>query len=147
LSGEQRRIRVDGAAAGVLALVLWLPKPVANATYVCQKRIASELARRAPGAVLLSDYWDTYALSALQVRALRPLPFDGHYLRNPWMVLELKSAPQVIVRHQGGSDPAVPRPEPVITQYGMKLYQVQRDWYGDCGSSYSLYTSLGPSEK
>jgi hypothetical protein len=97
--------------------------------------------------VLLSDYWDTYAVSALQVRALQPLPFDGQYLRNPWIAPELKSAPQIIVGHQGGRDRAVPKPELVMTQYGTKLYQLQRDWYGECGRSYSLYTSIGPSAK
>jgi hypothetical protein len=131
------------AAIGMGVIAFALPRAGEDPEYAHQKRLASELARRAPGAVLLSDYWETYELSALQPQALLPLPFEGDYLRTPWYLPALRSAREVIVGHQKTEH--APKLDPVLTQYGTKLYLVARDWYGEYGRGYSLYTAVEPS--
>ena len=130
------------AAIGMGAIAFALPHPVEDPEYARQKHLAGQLARRAPGAVLLSDYWDTYELSALEPRALLPLPFEGDYLRAPSYLPALRGAREVIVGHYRGDH--TPKLDPVLTQYGTKLYLVVRDWYGEYGRAYSLYTAVAP---
>ena len=108
-------------------------------------QLAGELARRTPGAVLLSDYWETYELSAFEPHTLLPLPFDGDYLRTPWHVPALRVAREVIVSHQGGAH--APNLDPVLTHYGAMLYLVASDWYGEYGRGYSLYTSVAAGRR
>jgi hypothetical protein len=127
------------SAGGMLALAFFLPRPVDDPAYKRIVRIADELARRTPGAVLLGDYWDTYKIAALQPHSLTPLPFEGQYLRIPWNVAALSEPREVIVGHQGADEDPATRIGPVLNQYGTKLRLVVSDWYQDREFRFSLY--------
>jgi hypothetical protein len=127
------------SAGGILALAFFLPRPVDDPAYKHLEHTADELARRAPGAVLLGDYWDTYQIAALQPHSLTPLPFEGQYLRIPWNVAALSESREIIVAHRGADEDPATRIGPELNQYGTKLRLVVSDWYQDGDRRYSLY--------
>jgi hypothetical protein len=127
-----------GSGLGLAVLAATMPVRPVDPQYIVRKRVAAELAARSPGSVLLSGYWDTYELAALEPNSLVPLPFDDEYLRIPWNIAALKDAREVIVGHQGfGDGPKVATP--AMEQYGVKIRLLVSDWYVDGPRRYSLY--------
>jgi hypothetical protein len=73
--------------AGVLAAAAWLagtfPKARPSIEYQRSEATALALAGRAPHAVLMGSYWDTYVFTALQGdSAMVPVPFEGQRHEN-----------------------------------------------------------------
>ncbi len=135
-----------GSGVGLAVLAATLPMRSVDPGYIAQKRVAAELATRRPYGVLLSGYWDTYELAALEP-TLVPLPFEGETLRIPWHVAALRDAEDVVVGHQGFDD-AHRAPKvgtPVLNEYGVTLRLLIPDWYVDGIRHYSLYRNETPS--
>jgi hypothetical protein len=141
------------AAACLLALALKFPPVRKNPEYETLLTAAAGLAGRAPRAVLLGGYWDTYVFAALRPDArITPVPADDQLLRTPWTPQLLRRSPEVVVVHH-----AIPRsaevetplpydtfgdgqhPPPVIRQYGATLRLATPRWYESGGYVFTLY--------
>ena len=85
----------------VVALALLasrFPRPAYSAQYHLLESTALALAEKAPRAVLMGDYWDTYVFTALQGdAAMVPVPLQGTFTRTPWTRNAARRAKQVIV--------------------------------------------------
>jgi hypothetical protein len=128
------------AVAGFAAVFLAFPPLGAAGPGQARQKTADDLARKAPGAVLLGDYWETYAFAALQeTNAMLPLPFDGQELRMPWIVDNLRTSEYVAVEYLKSRlwNSEVP-PEEFI-QYGCTLRIVRSRWHVQDGRAYAVY--------
>jgi hypothetical protein len=128
------------SAVGFAVLTSRLPPYRADPDYAQLRRTGQELARRRPGSVLLSGYWDAYLLAGVEPGRLIPVPFEGEYLRIPANLAALRSAGEVVVGHQGFGDAVDPTlmGNP-LKQYGATLRLVTADFYHDEHGRYSLY--------
>lgn len=134
--------RAAAAAAAVAGVVLFdrvLPQPFPTADLARMTDAARFLAARAPGSVLIDDYWGTYVYAALAPHgALRPLVREGDYDRMPFVIDELPRAARVVVGHR-----EQPR-EPVtwLYQYGTLLEPVQPELHSKGAERFSLYRPI-----
>jgi hypothetical protein len=115
------------AVAGLVAVVLGLPRPAADPRAQRLQAVAEALAKSHPGAALLDGYWRTYALAAFVPPGfLVPIPADGEWNRRPDWVALLQPGRPVLVGTTGLlslSAEAAPPLERV--QYGVRLALVQ----------------------
>ncbi len=137
------RLRPYLRAAFLLGAVglLTIRFPVARYSreYQVIKTTALILAQRAPGAVLMGSYWDTYVFTALQPRiAMVPVPFEGESLRTPWTPLALERATHVIISYSSRDARSVSRPAS-LQQYGHRLRLIEPYWYGNEFYTFALY--------
>ena len=97
---------------------------------------AATVAQRGRGTVLFGNYWDTYVLAGLLPEAnLRALPFEGEYLRTPWVVRALRPGVEVVVvTPDGKRDP----PE-ALCQYGATLVRDRAPWQRAGGARFFVY--------
>jgi hypothetical protein len=124
----------------VVLLAIRMPVARHSPEYELLQRTASMLAMKAPGAVLMGSYWDTYVFTALQPRdALMAVPFEGDVLRTPWTLQALAQAHEVIVAHARGAPPRDVVPAETLQQYGYRLRLVEPYWYGNEGYTFASY--------
>ncbi|WP_434391249.1 hypothetical protein [Melittangium boletus] len=91
--------------------------------------VATALAERAPGHVLLGGYWDSYLVGALDPqRRLPTVVFEGEYLRTPFWRRDLREGPGawVVSRWEGEAARTATAP-PWLLQYGTALRLVEAD--------------------
>ncbi|HEX8162702.1 MAG TPA: hypothetical protein VF538_12595 [Pyrinomonadaceae bacterium] len=141
------------AFACLLTLALKFPPARKNPEYGILQAVAAGLAARAPRAVLLGGYWDTYVFAALRPDALvTPVPAEDQLLRTPWTPQLVREAREVlIVHHARQPSPeaeALPPydtfgdgqdPPPVVRQYGATLRLAAPRWYESGGYVFTLY--------
>jgi hypothetical protein len=143
---EWRPGRVRGAGLlvatlGLSVLVLGLvPGAMPDPSYARQAKTARELARRAPGALLLDGYWGTYVFAALAPPgALVPLPSSQELNRMPDNEARLQGESLVVVGHRSlllgreGSEPEH------LFQYGTLLERVEPRLLSDGVDGFSTY--------
>jgi hypothetical protein len=96
-----RRVVFPAVAVACLLLVAFaFPPARREPEYDRLKGVADELARRAPGAVLLGGFWDTYVFAALRPDArLVPVPAEDQFVRTPWSPAQLRRSTRVLVVH------------------------------------------------
>jgi hypothetical protein len=140
-------------AAAVAVLMLLTPPARENPQYRELKGVAAELARRAPGGVLLGGYWDTYVFAALEPAArFMPVPAEDQLLRTPWTPRLMRESPRVLVVHHAFAPSAEVEtpapyntfgdgrdPPPSITQHGTTLRLAAPRWLERGGYVFSLY--------
>lgn len=146
------------AAVCLLAVALKFPPARKNPEQETLSTVAAGLAARAPRAVLLGGYWDTYVFAALRPDAqFTPLPAEDQLLRTPWAARMLRQSREVIVVHH-----AIPRsaeietplpydtfgdgrnPPPRIEQYGATLRLETPCWYESGGYVFTRYRNESP---
>jgi hypothetical protein len=117
------------AVAGLVAVLVGLPRPMADPRALLLQPVAESLARRFPGAVLVDGYWRTYALAAfVRPGGLIPLPAEGEWNRRPDWVALLHPDRPILVGTTGplALEPGTP-PPPERLQYGVRLALVRSD--------------------
>jgi hypothetical protein len=141
----------------LLALALKFPPVRKNPEYETLKTAAAGLAARAPRAVLLGGYWETYVFAAARPDAqFTPVPAEDQLLRTPWTPQQLRQAREVVVVHHpfeyhGGAEVPAPyetfgdgaNPPPVIRQHGATLRLDTPRWYESGGYVFTLYRREG----
>ncbi|HYX92511.1 MAG TPA: hypothetical protein VE782_13195 [Myxococcaceae bacterium] len=112
----------SASAATPAAVFAWHPPAQPRPDFAEERRIAQELARRSPGAFLVSGYWNAYSLAALALPdRLRPYPFDGQYQRTPFLRDELARADAVWVTDGGSDGKPLPPIGSAIVVSGVRL--------------------------
>ena len=130
--------------AGVLAAVAWLagtfPKARPSIEYQQSEATALALASKAPHAVLMGSYWDTYVFIALQGdAAMVPVPFEGTITRTPWTVESVRRANQVIVACPRSAPGAPVSPPQTLRQYGRTFTLVDPHWQESRAYAFAQY--------
>jgi hypothetical protein len=143
LGRRQRRTGAVLVATGLLVLFLAMPERRPSPQYETVKRIAADLARKAPGAVLVGGYWETYVFASLQpLDTMTPVPLASN--RTPWTVAALAAAEEVIVEYRatrlGGERGSPPER---IAPYGHSLRLKDASWHVDSGYAFALYGKPG----
>ena len=132
-------------AAGVLAavlLVVLFPTSRESVEYGLQRETAITLARKAPHAVLLGGYWETYVFSALQPQdPSTPVPFEGQLNRTPWTGEAVHRAREVIVGYPRPTPDAVVAMPPRLEQYGCRQRLREPHWLDNALYAFGLYTN------
>jgi hypothetical protein len=138
------RARVQAAllVTAIALLTVRFPAPALSLEYELLDRTARELARRAPGGVLMGSYWDTYVFAALQTTGtMTPVPLQGEVVRTPWTPAAVRRARHVIVAFRRNSPAgSVSAPER-LRQYGNRLRLVDPNWYYNERFSFALYSN------
>jgi len=131
-------------AAFILAGLLWLtfefPPQIYSPFYKTFKETAATLEERAPRAVLMGSYWQTYVFSALESdNALIPVPLEGQHVRTPWTPEALRQATSVIVEYHDSNFGTADSLPQNFSQYGNSLRLVEPRWYENHQYSFALY--------
>ena len=132
--------------AGVLAAVAWLagtfPKARPSIEYQLSEATALALAARAPHAVLMGSYWDTYLFTALQGdAAMVPVPFEGDVTRTPWTSGSVRRAKQIIVAFPRSAPGAPVSPPQTLQQFGRTFTLVDPRWHETTAYAFAQYLS------
>jgi hypothetical protein len=130
--------------AGVLAAVAWLagtfPRARPSIAYQQSEATALALAGRAPHAVLMGSYWDTYVFTALQGdAAMVPVPFEGTVTRTPWTIQSVRRAKEVIVACPRSAPGAAVSPPQTLQQYGRTFTLVDPRWHESSAYAFARY--------
>ncbi|HEV2914300.1 MAG TPA: hypothetical protein VGX92_13565 [Pyrinomonadaceae bacterium] len=136
----RRYARTAPVIAGVLFLALWFPAASWSPYYELTKETALVLARKAPGAVLMGGYWETFVFAALQPEnTMTPVPYEGQQVRMPWTKETVRQADRIILeyRHSKFGGSGVP-PQHTV-QYGASFQLVDPLWYEDGENAFALY--------
>ena len=106
------------------------------------KRVAADLARKAPGGVLMGGYWQTYVFTSLQPRnTMTPVPVSSN--RTAWTIGALAQATEVVVEYGQSPIGGGARPPRSITPYGYTLRLVAPRFHVDGGYAFALYERVG----
>jgi len=130
--------------AGVLAVAAWLagtfPKARPSIEYQRSEATALALAGRAPHAVLMGNYWDTYVFTALQGdSAMVPVPFEDSVTRTPWTIESVRRASLVIVACPRSAPGAPVSPPQTLQQYGRTFTLVDPRWHETTAYAFAQY--------
>ena len=149
----RRRLPPALSAATLLLTALLFPPARIDPEYARLKEVARELTGRAPRAVLLGGYWDTYVFPALHPRdAVIPVPAENQLQRTPWTPQIMRESDRVlVVHHVFPARPEVETPGPytdfgvgsappaVIRQHGATLHLHTPRFFELHGYVFSLY--------
>jgi hypothetical protein len=138
LGTRYRRIGPLLVGAGLLALVVAMPKRQVSTYYETLQEISSELQHRAPGKPLLGGYWSTYVFASLQPESpMVPVPLD--FSRTPWTIVEARQANAVIVEYLHSRLGTRGSPPPRIESHGLSLRLRQPRWLVADAYEFALY--------
>ncbi|MFN2597944.1 MAG: hypothetical protein ABR563_12260, partial [Pyrinomonadaceae bacterium] len=149
-----RRVAANALAAlAALLLLIRFPPARKDPGYEPLRAAAASLAARAPRAVLLGGYWDTYVFAGLEPSAaFTPVPAEDQLVRTPWTPRLMRQSGRVlVVQHAfpATNEPETPAPyttfgdgtDPpsVIRQHGATLRLETPRWFEQSGYVFSLY--------
>jgi len=134
----------------VLALLIvgafvWLcvefPGRQKSERYATDQETALTLARKAPGAILMGGYWETYIFAGLQpTNTMTPLPLEGRHVRIPWTPEMLRNSEKVVIEyHRSEFVPKESPPPDQVTQYGNVLKLQDAHFYESGEHAFALY--------
>jgi hypothetical protein len=128
----------------IIVLLLTIEFPARNDSpqYKLLEETARTLSQKAPRAILMGGYWDTYVFTALQPEnAMTALPLEGHELRMPWTREMVRQADRVIVAYSR-TEPNAPVSTPErLQQYGSSLRLIDPKWYENEWYAFALYVN------
>jgi len=116
------------------------PRAMSDA-YRIHRETALALSQKAPGAVLMGGYWETYVFAGLQpTNRMTPVPFEGTLNRIPWTPTSLRGSPQVVIEYQRSelvSQESLPNE---LSQYGILLKLQEPHFYENGPYAFALYS-------
>jgi hypothetical protein len=118
------------------------PAPVYSLEYHRLEQTALTLARKAPRAVLIGGYWDTYVFVALQPHdPMIPVPAEGQVTRTPWTREAVAHADRIVFVSRRSS-PGTPVPPPQsLSQYGSSFRLIEANWLDTRWYTFALYAN------
>ncbi len=129
-------------AGAFMYLGINFPPRAQSEAYQLYRQTALDLAQKAPGAMLMGGYWETYIFAGLQpTNTMTPLPVEGVLNRIPWTQPMLHDFKQVVVeyRHSGIEErKSVPRE---LRQYGNVLKLQDGRFYENGPYMFALYSN------
>ena len=129
-------------AAGAVVLLLAMPSRRPSPQFQNVKRVATDLARKAPGGVLMGGYWQTYVFTSLQPQdTMTPVPVTSN--RTAWTIDALAQTEEVVVEYLQSPLGVDGRPPRNLTQYGHTLRLVVPRFHVDGGYAFALYEKGG----
>ncbi|MCE9616378.1 MAG: hypothetical protein K8T26_19065 [Lentisphaerae bacterium] len=137
-------VRSTVLLGGVVLLAWRMPPNRSSPDFACLRDVARALEARAPGAVLLGGYWQTYVFSSLQAgdRALTPLPFAGQEGRTPWNRDALPLADLVVVEYACSNLGTAGELPLRLSQHGCELELVKSRWLVRAPYAFALYRNI-----
>ncbi|HKY43518.1 MAG TPA: hypothetical protein VJM50_10520 [Pyrinomonadaceae bacterium] len=126
--------------AFILLGVAFPPRALSD-DYKVDQQTALTLSQKAPGAVLLGGYWETYLLVGLQpTNTMTPLPLEGMLNRIPWTTAILRESRQVVVEYRkSGVVQKDSLPPNELLQYGNLLKLQEARFYENGPYAFALY--------
>ncbi len=136
-------MHIFGAGA-FLVLFINFPPRILSETYKLERETALTLSQKAPRAVLMGGYWQTYLFAGLQPRnTMTPLPVEGELNRTPWTRQNLDDSQQVVVEYRKSrlveTDESLPPNE--LRQFGNLLRLQDAHFYANGPYAFALYTN------
>ena len=130
--------------ASVVGAMVWLavafPKARLSLAYLETEGTAHALALKAPHAVLMGSYWDTYVFTALQGdAAMVPVPLEDSVTRTPWTKEAARRANHVILACPRSSPAAPVSPPQTLEQYGRIFTLADPHWHESRDYAFALY--------
>ena len=131
-------------ASTFIFLGVRFPQRTQSETYKLDRQTALALSERAPGAVIMGTYWETYILAGLQpTNIMTPVPFEGALgvlNRIPWTPAILHDSPQVVIEYQkSGLVQKGSLPPSELLQYGTLLKLQDARFYENGPYAFALY--------
>ena len=117
------------------------PPRALSETYKQETQTALDLSQKAPGAVLMGGYWETYIFAALQpTNTMTPLPVEGVLNRIPWTPAILHDSNAVVVEYRRSKiAPKDSLPPNELRQYGDLLRLQDARFYENGPYAFALY--------
>jgi len=117
------------------------PPRVQNGAYKLYRQTALDLSQKAPGAILMGGYWETYIFAGLQpINTMTPVPVEGVLNRIPWTPAMLQDAEQVVVEYRSsGIVEKESLPPGEMRQYGNLLKLQDARFYENGPYVFALY--------
>jgi hypothetical protein len=117
------------------------PPRTLSETYKVDRQTALDLSQKAPGAVLMGGYWETYLFAGLQpTNTMTPVPFEGVLNRIPWTTAILRDAQQVVIEYRNsGLVPKDSLPPNELSQHGNLLKLQEAHFYENGPYAFALY--------
>lgn len=117
------------------------PPRVQNGAYTLYRQTALDLSQKAPGAILMGGYWETYIFAGLQpTNTMTPLPVEGVLNRIPWTPAMLHDSEQVVVEYRSsGIVGKESLPPHELRQYGNLLKLQDPRFYENGPYAFALY--------
>ena len=130
--------------AALAVLLLKFPAASVSHEYQIFKGTAAALAQKAPRAILMGDYWDTYVFTALQGEgAMTAVPWDNQENRMPWTRELVRRAERVVVVRRRVGQKEVDLPQS-LRQYGATFQLAQPKWYQNDWYTFAIYANEHP---
>lgn len=117
------------------------PPRAFNEVYKLETETALTLSQKAPGALLMGGYWQTYIFAGLQpTNTMVPLPVQGELNRIPWTEKILHASEHVVVEYRR-SRLVVPGalPPNELRQFGNVLRLYDTGFYENGPYAFALY--------
>jgi hypothetical protein len=117
-------------AGGMLAFFVMRPAVHPAPEFLSLRGAGLALGQAHPGALVMGDYWSTYALAGAAPEAgLRPVPFEGEIDRMPWLDADLLAADAVFAPlRDGGRLRRVGDPAPLFLDRG-GVFELDRTFF------------------
>jgi hypothetical protein len=128
-------------AGAFIFLFINFPPPALSEAYKRDRQIALDLSQKAPGAMLMGKYWETYVFAGLQpTNTMTPLPVEGVLNRIPWTTEMLHDSDVVVLEYRHSE--IVPKdslPPNELRQYGNLLKLQDARFYERDPYAFALY--------
>ena len=128
-------------ACAFILLAVAFPPRAQSEGYKVDQQTALTLSQKAPGAVLMGGYWETYLFVGLQpTNTMTPIPVEGVLNRIPWTPALLGDSRQVVVEYrQSGIVQKDSLPPNELLQYGTLLKLQEARFYENGPYAFALY--------
>ena len=128
-------------AGAFIFLGVSFPPRTLSETYNVNRQTALALSQKAPGAVLMGGYWETYVFVGLQpTNTMTPVPFEGVLNRIPWTIAMLRDAQQVVIEYRSSGLVAKDSlPPNELRQHGNLLKLQEAHFYENGPYAFALY--------
>ncbi len=137
---RKRYLETASVVAAMASLAVAFPKARLSLEYLETEGTALALALKAPHAVLMGSYWDTYVFTALQGdAAMVPVTLEDSYTRTPWTKETARRANEVILACPRSSPGAPVSPPQTLKQYGRIFTLADSHWHESRDYAFALY--------
>ncbi|HET9710572.1 MAG TPA: hypothetical protein VFP64_01780, partial [Pyrinomonadaceae bacterium] len=143
--GVTRYVMPLVVACAFILLGIEFPRHSLSERYKLDRQTALELSQKAPRALLMGGYWETYVFAGLQpTNTMTPLPVERDLKRIPWTRAMLHDSKQVVMEYRKSS--VVPEdslPPNELRQYGDLLKLQDAHFYENGPYAFALYVNEG----
>ncbi len=132
-------------AGAFIYLGVNFPPRTQSELYREYRETALALSQKAPRAVLMGGYWETYVFVPFQsTNTMTPVPVEGFFNRIPWTTASLRDSKEVVVEYRKtGLVPKDSLPPDELWQHGNLLKLQDAHFYENGPYAFALYSNEG----